>query len=109
MEQSGGEQAPVHDVHRGLALLREGADLVLGARSWSLPPEQVREALAEVSRLAASVEGARLHLVRASVAGDDGARPGRETAQWMASELRVDAGRARAGHRQRRDRGPRRR
>jgi hypothetical protein len=90
-----GCDAPVHDVDRGLALLREGIEALAGARTWSRSPEEVRAALAEATRLGHALEAVRLDLVRASVAADDGAEPGRETRQWMQAELRVSAGRAR--------------
>ncbi|MFZ5871879.1 MAG: DUF222 domain-containing protein, partial [Actinomycetota bacterium] len=78
------------------ALLREGTELLTGARLWSRSQDEVRAALAEVTRLGHALEAGRLALVRASVARDDGSRVGSCTQAWMQETLRITGGRARA-------------
>ena len=90
-----GVDEPVHDMHRGLALLEEGVQTMLQARAWSLPTGEVRGALERAHVLRQRLDAVVLHLVRASTAGDDGAAPGRETRQWLQSRLRMSAGQAR--------------
>ena len=81
----------MHDVHRALALLGEGVEVGLSARTWSLSPEEVRAALVEVHRLENQLTALRLMLVRASVLqdnGDSAARrwpPGRSPASTWTS------------------------
>lgn len=54
--EEGGEGAPVHDLDRALALLAEGAALLGEARTWSRSQEEIRDAIARVTALAAAVE-----------------------------------------------------
>lgn len=86
----------VHEVERGLALIAEGVAAVLSTRPWSLSQVEVRDALGAAEELARSLDAVRLHLVRACVARDDGSVPGRETRQWLQSQLRMTAGQARS-------------
>ena len=81
---------------RGLATAREGLEMVVGSPGFSLPPAQVRDALVDVNALRAQCEAAYLHLVRASLAGDPGPRPGQGTRAVLKDRLRLSGGRARA-------------
>ncbi|MFZ5872603.1 MAG: DUF222 domain-containing protein, partial [Actinomycetota bacterium] len=92
----GCDGAPVHGLDRALALLREGTELLTGARTWSHTQDEIRSALAEVTRVGHALEAGRLALVRASVARDDGTQLGASTQAWMQETLRVTGGRARA-------------
>ncbi|MFZ5872540.1 MAG: hypothetical protein ACOYXW_18700, partial [Actinomycetota bacterium] len=56
----GCDGAPVHDLDRAVALLREGTELLTGARLWSRSQDEVRAALAEVTRLGHALEAGRL-------------------------------------------------
>ena len=86
---------PVHDVHRAVALLTEGVEAGLAARTWSLSPAEVRAALADVCRLENQLTALRYSLIRASVLQDNSDTPGRETQQWLQATCRQSAGRAR--------------
>ena len=88
--------SPVHDVHRGLTTVREGLAMVLGSRCWSLPAGEVRDALVEVDAVRGQCEAAYLHLVRAGLATEAGARPGQETTGFLKDRLRLTGARARA-------------
>ncbi|MFP5333811.1 MAG: DUF222 domain-containing protein [Actinomycetes bacterium] len=96
MQSSGGAGPAVHDLDRGLALLRKAVDTLAGARLWSRSQDEVRAALAETTRLGHALEASRLALVRASASRDDGTRVGSATQAWMQENLHVTGGRARA-------------
>lgn len=96
MAPDDGIPVPVHDVLRGLALVAEGVDVALCARTWSLSRSEVRAAITELDRQRHRLDAVLLHLVRASAAGDDGAEPGRETRQWLQATLRLTATQARS-------------
>src|SRR5680860_868826 len=93
---SGPDDDAQHDVLRGLATARQGLASVCGARGWSLSPGQVRDALAEVDALRGQCEAAYLHLVRAALATDAGARPGAQTSAFLKDRLKMTGARARA-------------
>jgi hypothetical protein len=81
-------EVPVHDVHRAVALLAEGVQVGLAARTWSLSAGEVRDALADVHRLGNRLEALRLMLIRASVGQDNSDSPGRETQHGGTTRLR---------------------
>lgn len=93
---TGPDDVPQHDVLRGLAVVREGLAMVLGARGWSLSAAQARHALTEAEALRGPCEAAYLHVIRAALAAEAGARPGYETAAFLKDRCRMTGSRARA-------------
>jgi hypothetical protein len=86
----------VHDVHRGLTLVNEGIDVLLGSRAWSLTAAEVVGVTGQLATQRARLEAAYLSLVRALVDRSGGERPDARAAETLQRSLRLDRGRARA-------------
>lgn len=93
---TGPDDAPQHDLLRGLAQARDGLAAVTNARGWSLSASEIRAALIQVDQLRAQCEAAYLHVVRAAVATETDGRPGYQTAGFLKDRRRMTGARARA-------------
>lgn len=86
-------------VQVGLALVREGLDLLLSASSWSLSDAEVRELVVDVTAQGGRLEAARGGLLREAVsreAPDARGQQGARTVNLLRSRCRVAPGRAAA-------------
>lgn len=92
-----GDGQPQHDLLRGLALLTEAVDVLVGASpGWSMADREVRDALVGLDTQAKRVEAARLALVRESVAREQGPHRGRQTRRLLVRRCHATAARAHA-------------
>ncbi len=94
---SPGASSGVDDVLAGLALVGRGLGLLVGARVWSLSDAQVRDAVLSVTGAVASLEAARLGLVReldGRAGAVAGARAGQVAATFLVEAARVASGQA---------------
>ena len=72
----------MHDVQRGLDLAASGLAMVLGASSWSLSGEQVREAAVAAQRLRSVAQAAYLKTLSDAAGRDIPPAPARQARRW---------------------------
>ena len=88
---------PSDPVEAGLALMREGLELVLSARGWSMSDRGLLASVVDLASLRSLGEAAHLHLLRMVEERESARSTGApSTAAWLRVALRLSPGRAKA-------------